>query len=72
MAENPLTALQVEVLRIFFALPESDGFMLAGGAGLVAVGLSERRTEDLDLFTSRVSVELAADALEATMLRRSW
>ena len=35
--------------------------MLAGGAGLVAVGLSERRTEDLDLFTTRVSVELSAD-----------
>ena len=72
MAENPLTDLQVEVLRMFFSLPESDGFMLAGGAGLVAVGLSERRTEDLDLFTSGVSVELAADALEAASLRRSW
>jgi hypothetical protein len=68
MAENPLTDLQVEVLQVFFSLPESEGFMLAGGAGLVAVGLSERRTEDLDLFTTRVSVELAADALEAAML----
>ncbi len=72
MAENPLTDLQVEVLQVFFSLPESEGFMLAGGAGLVAVGLSERRTEDLDLFTTRVSVELAADALEAAMLDRSW
>lgn len=72
MAENPLTDLQVEVLQVFFSLPESDGFVLAGGAGLVAVGLSERRTEDLDLFTSRVSVELAADALESALLHRSW
>lgn len=71
MAENPLTELQVEVLRIFFSLAESDGFVLAGGAGLAAVGLSERRTEDLDLFTSRASVEAAADALEADLLHRS-
>ncbi len=72
MAENPLTDLQVDVLRVFFSLAESDGFVLAGGAGLVAVGLSERRTEDLDFFTSRVSVELAADALEVAMVKRSW
>jgi hypothetical protein len=72
MAENVLTDLQVELLQVFFSLPESEGFLLAGGAGLVAVGLSERRTEDLDLFTTRVSVELAADALEAALLDRSW
>ena len=72
MSEHPLSDLQIEVLRMFFSMPESDGFILAGGAGLVAVGLSERRTEDLDLFTSRVSVEAAADALEAAMRSRAW
>ena len=72
MAESPLTDLQVEVLRMFFSLPESDGFILAGGAGLVAVGLSERRTEDLDLFTSGATVEFAADALELAMMGREW
>ena len=38
----------------------------------MAIGLSERRTEDLDLFTSRTSVEAVADALEAAMLGRAW
>lgn len=54
MVENPLTELQVEVLRIFFSLPESDGFMLAGGAGLVAVGLSEPHRGSRSLHESRV------------------
>ena len=33
---NDLTDLQVEVLRMLFSMPDSDGFMLAGGAGLGA------------------------------------
>ena len=35
-----LTAFQMEVARLFFALPGSAGFLLAGGAALVAQHLS--------------------------------
>jgi nucleotidyltransferase AbiEii toxin of type IV toxin-antitoxin system len=47
-----LTAFQMEVARLFFALPESAGFLLAGGAALVAQHLTTRPTEDLDFFTT--------------------
>lgn len=69
MAETGLNELQVEVLRLFFSLPESQGFVLAGGAGLVAVGLSDRPTEDVDLFSATASIHRAADALEEAVER---
>lgn len=72
MADPVLTDLQVEVLRLFFSLPESAGFVLAGGAGLVAVGLSTRPTDDLDLFTAGASVVVAGDALERSAINRGW
>lgn len=74
MAESALTQLQRQVLRLFFDLPESNGFVLAGGAALVASGLSERPTKDVDLFGSDLAVGVrgAADAFEAACLRRSW
>ena len=72
MADPALTDLQVEVLQLFFSLPESAGFVLAGGAGLVAVGLSTRPTDDLDLFTAAASVLAAGDALERTVSNRGW
>jgi hypothetical protein len=42
----------MEVARLFFALPGSAGFLLAGGAALVAQHLTTRPTEDLDFFTT--------------------
>ncbi len=33
-AGSALTAFQVDVAQLFFALPASDGFLLAGGAAL--------------------------------------
>lgn len=50
--QSRLTPLQVDVSRIFFALDESHGFLLAGGSGLLASGLIARPTQDLDLFAS--------------------
>jgi hypothetical protein len=47
-----LTGFQVQVARIFFALPESAVFSVAGGAALIAQELVERETRDLDLFAS--------------------
>lgn len=74
MADNTLTELQRAILELFFTLPESEGFVLAGGAGLVATGLSTRPTQDIDLFgvDLAIGVAPAANALEASCLARGW
>lgn len=72
MADPALTTAQVEVLHLFFSLPESAGFILAGGAGLVAVGLSERPTEDIDLFAPEASIPAAGEALEVAAKAQGW
>jgi hypothetical protein len=40
------------VTRLFFSLPASKGFLLAGGAALPAQHLMTRPTEDLDFFAA--------------------
>jgi hypothetical protein len=69
-----LTTFQIDAIRAFFSIQESNGFLLAGGAGLVAQQLSNRPTQDLDFFTSfgrgEVTVALAGLIREAT--RREW
>jgi hypothetical protein len=72
LADPVLTTAQVEVLHLFFSLPESAGFILAGGAGLVAVGLSERPTEDIDLFAPEASIPAAGEALEIAVEAQGW
>jgi hypothetical protein len=68
-----LTPFQREVALVFFALTAADGFLLAGGAALVAQDLSDRPTQDLDLFTSRTGgVPEARDAFEAAARARGW
>src|ERR1700728_3150299 len=47
-----LPPFQLEVARMFFALPASQGFLLAGGAALLAQHLTTRPTEDLTFFTT--------------------
>jgi Nucleotidyl transferase AbiEii toxin, Type IV TA system len=61
-----LVAFQAEVAQLFFGLPKSKGFLLAGGAALLAQHLTARPTEDLDFFTApgRGHVPAARDALE--------
>lgn len=51
-APNAITGLQVEVARIFFELEASRGYLLAGGAALLAADLIDRPTKDLDFFAS--------------------
>src|SRR5580693_7392209 len=69
-----LSAFQLEVAGLFFALPASEGFLLAGGAALLAQHLTARPTEDLDFFTApeRGHVPAARDALEAAARQRGW
>lgn len=72
--DTALTAFQVEVARLFFSLPAADGFLLSGGAALVASGMTTRPTQDLDLFTApgRGAVTGAARELEIASAKRGW
>jgi hypothetical protein len=69
-----LTEFQVEVAHVFFGLPSSSGFLLAGGAALLAQQLTDRPTHDLDLFTSpgRGDVMTVVDDFEAAVGARGW
>ncbi len=73
-SEPDLSAFQLKVARLFFALPASNGFLLAGGAALLAQRLTARPTEDLDFFTApeRGHIPAARDALEAAARERGW
>lgn len=70
----PLTDFQLEVARLFFSLPASQGFLLAGGGALAAQGLTTRATQDLDFFTSRGRgvVSAARDDFEQAATARGW
>jgi hypothetical protein len=69
----PLTDFQLEVARLFFSLPASNGFVLAGGAALLAQHLTSRPTQDLDFFTDKqAGVVLARDELIAAAHQRGW
>jgi len=74
MSELPLvTAFQADVAGMFFALPEAESFLLAGGLALLAQGMSERPTQDMDAFTSRPGdVQRARAAFEAAAQERGW
>jgi predicted nucleotidyltransferase component of viral defense system len=73
-SEPGLSAFQLEVTQLFFALPASRGLLLARGAALLAQHLTARPTEDLDFFTTpeRGNVLDARDALEAAASQRCW
>jgi hypothetical protein len=69
-----LTDFQVHVAQRFFSLPEATGFLLAGGAALLAQGLTVRSTRDLDFFTRAGAgdVPSARDAFEAVAAEQGW
>jgi hypothetical protein len=73
-SEPDLSAFQLEVARLFFTLPASQGFLLAGGAALLAEHPTARPTEDLDFFTApeHGHVPAARDAREAAARLRGW
>jgi hypothetical protein len=67
------TDFQIEVAQLFFSLPAAASFLLAGGAALLAQGLTSRPTQDLDLFTRRTGdVAKARDAFEQVAASRGW
>jgi Nucleotidyl transferase AbiEii toxin, Type IV TA system len=75
MKAGLLTSLQVQAARLFFSLPTSAGFVVAGGAGLIARELIARPTQDVDLFlldTRLSTVASAATAFETAMDRQGW
>lgn len=74
MTGGGLTDFQVEVSQLFFELEASRGFVVAGGAALLANDLIARPTQDLDLFAAVpiVSVVPAKDALLAAVQDRGW
>jgi hypothetical protein len=71
---NRLTPFQVEVAQLFFSLPESAGFLLAGGGALLASGLSSRPTRDLDFAGTpgHVAVDHLADQFMRKCLASNW
>ncbi|MGH9228558.1 MAG: nucleotidyl transferase AbiEii/AbiGii toxin family protein [Acidimicrobiales bacterium] len=62
-----LTRLQERITRTVLAATAPHGFALAGGAGLVAAGLSRRATEDIDAFSAVTDVREAAEAAVAAL-----
>jgi len=70
-----ITSLQRAVARIFFGLPESVGFAVAGGAALIARDLVDRETRDVDLFTAlppTASIPDTAAAFERAAASKGW
>jgi Nucleotidyl transferase AbiEii toxin, Type IV TA system len=71
MAE--LSHAQLDVAAAFFALRESEGFVVVGGAALITLELVDRLTEDLDFFVSIPGrVTAASQALCAAVELRGW
>ena len=71
---SELSPFQVEVAKVFFSLPASQGFLLAGGGALLAAGLSSRPTRDLDFFGVRgkASVEDVTSDFVRAIQERGW
>lgn len=69
-----LTPFQIDLAGIFFALDAAQGYLVAGGAALVASELIARPTEDLDLFaaTPTTSVTRARDAFVQALRERDY
>ena len=64
---------QLDVAAAFFALAQSDGFVVVGGAALLALSLIDRPTEDLDFFTDDPTrISDAVTALIATAGSNGW
>jgi hypothetical protein len=64
-----LSALQERVAGVVVSLPEADGLAVAGGAALVASGVVDRATRDLDFFgASGDDVDRLRPAVERALI----
>jgi hypothetical protein len=64
----PVSGLHREVAAVALGAAARHGFALAGGNALIAHGVIDRPTEDVDLFTDREhGVAAAADAVAAAL-----
>ena len=68
------SAFQIEVAKLFFSLPASEGFLIAGGGALLATGLTSRPTRDLDFFGEMglVNVKDAMEQFVEAANNRQW
>jgi len=65
----PVRALHREVAAIALRAAAPHGFALGGGNALIAHGLIDRATQDVDVFSDEQGgVEAAADAVEEALL----
>lgn len=60
---NRLTAFQTSIAQLFFSIARSKGYLLGGGGALLAHGLTNRPTHDLD-FVGSINTELADSVAE--------
>jgi hypothetical protein len=69
-----LDRFKSEVAQLFFSLPSSDGYLLAGGSVLLASGLSTRPTQDLDFFGNRSTRDMAivSRVFELAVIWKGW
>jgi len=64
LTEDRSAAFQRRVASLALAVAQRQGFALAGGQALIAHGIVNRVTEDVDLFTDdHVGVRSAVEAV---------
>ena len=69
----PVSDLHREVAGVALRAAARYGFALGGGNALIAHGVIDRPTADIDLFTDREhGVAAAADAVEAALRRAGY
>ena len=69
----PVSDLHREVAGVALRAAARYGFALGGGNALIAHGVIDRPTEDIDLFTDRENgVAAAADAVEAALRQAGY
>jgi len=69
----PISELQREVATIALRAAARNGFALAGGNALIAHGIIDRPTDDVDLFSDQeTGVAAAADAVESALLEAGF
>ena len=69
----PLSELQHAVATIALRAAARNGFALAGGNALIAHGIIDRPTDDVDLFSDQeTGVAAAADAVESALVEAGF